>query len=69
MFSSFILFCRILHYSFMWNLIHWIVLKKSLTQFLMLLYHLQHKKLLIFYMSIYDCLLVESIPLSILLVS
>jgi len=68
MFSSFILFCLILHYSFMLNLIHWIVLKKSVTQFLMLLYHLQHKKLLLFYMSLYDYLLVESMPLSILFV-
>jgi hypothetical protein len=59
----------ILHYSFMLNLIRWITLKKSVTQFLMLLHHLQHKKLLLFYMSLYHCLLVESTLLSILFMS
>ena len=49
--------------------LHWFVLKKSVTQFLMLLFHLQHKKLLLFYTSVYHCLLVESTPLSILFVS
>ena len=68
MFSPFVFFYLILHYSFMLNLIHWIVLKKSVTQFLKL-YHLQYKKLLLFYMSLYHGLLVESIALSILFVS
>jgi len=36
------LFYRILHYSFMFNPIHWIVPKKFLIQSLMLLFHFQN---------------------------